>query len=185
MVRCSFKKSCNVSLSPDKLRHLLLSSQPIQQKTSPPVCWWPAHRGISLPTSPRLGSLSSWSATSPRHSCPQTEEARFCAWTELNKYLRFKLYASYCFKIWSAPCPRYLSLPQAPRQIHQNPGVFFLALGVQVYSSWLDWTETSLLKVRSLPSLLITLRSFQWVECCCQQKKVSIRICVDPGCEIF
>ena len=33
---------------------------------------------------------------------------------------------------------------------------------VQVHSSWLDWTEKSLLKVCSLPPLLITLRSFQW-----------------------
>ena len=33
MVRLSFKKSCIVTLSPDKLRRLLLSSQPIQLKT--------------------------------------------------------------------------------------------------------------------------------------------------------
>ena len=33
MVRLSFKKSCMVTLSPDKLRRLLLSSQPIQLKT--------------------------------------------------------------------------------------------------------------------------------------------------------
>ena len=137
MVRCSFKKSCNVSLSPDKLRHLLLSSQPIQQKTSPPVCWWPAHRGISLPTSPRLGSLSSWSATSPGHSCPLTEEARFCTCKSdkskqiTNKHLCFELY--YIFKTWSARCPRHLSLPQAPRQIHQSLGVFFLALVILLF----------------------------------------------------